>query len=245
MPDDGEPILTIASLTPNEKPTKENPSPFKQISIELYKPLPGGLSFGGTFAPEKMKRPAAKERRPRSSLPAHDTPRRRGGFVSWKTTSDSNRPSLAPIAVVRRRARPDQFARVVPEACGLVWEALRKRGTGGAGRHVAFYLDGEINLEVGVEMSAPFAGEGEVIASTTPGGPVATATHFGPYGGLGAAHEAIRRWCTDRGYALAGPNWEIYGHWTDACDRDPSAIRTDVYYLLKASSLQTARRRLG
>ncbi len=47
------PILTVASLTlvaaPNEK---AGGLPVSQMSIELYTPLPGGVSFGGTFAPK-------------------------------------------------------------------------------------------------------------------------------------------------------------------------------------------------
>jgi effector-binding domain-containing protein len=39
-------------------------------------------------------------------------------------------------------------------------------------------------------------------------------------------------WCRDNGYTLAGPSWEIYGHWRDELHSDPSKIRTDVYYLL-------------
>jgi effector-binding domain-containing protein len=62
---------------------------------------------------------------------------------------------------------------------------------------------------------------------------VATTTHFGPYGRLHEAHKAVRDWCADRGYDLAGPNWEIYGHWTDAWNTDPTQIRTDVFYLLR------------
>lgn len=55
--DDSGPIMVVASLTPNEKPTKENPKPFTQIAIEVYQPLGGGLSIGGRFAPDKMKVP--------------------------------------------------------------------------------------------------------------------------------------------------------------------------------------------
>jgi hypothetical protein len=33
---------------------------------------------------------------------------------------------------------------------------------------------------------------------------------------------------------LAGPNWEVYGHWQDEWNSDPSKIRTDVFYLLVA-----------
>jgi len=60
VPEDCGPIMAIASVTFNDKPTKENPSPFKQIAIELYQPLGGGLAIGGRFAPEKMKAPATK-----------------------------------------------------------------------------------------------------------------------------------------------------------------------------------------
>jgi hypothetical protein len=62
VPDDSGPIMAIASLTPSDKPAKENPSPFKQIAIELYQPLPGGLAIGGRFSPEKMMVPPRKER---------------------------------------------------------------------------------------------------------------------------------------------------------------------------------------
>jgi len=137
-----------------------------------------------------------------------------------------------PLAVVRRRGRPHELSQIVPDACGAVWSVVRAQQIPGAGRHVAVYLDGQVNLEVGVELEAPFAGHGEVVGSATPAGPVATTTHVGPYGLLHEAHEAIRRWCASSGHALAGPNWEVYGHWRDEWNRDPSGITTDVFYLL-------------
>jgi len=137
-----------------------------------------------------------------------------------------------PLAVIRRRASPQQLPKVIPEACGIVWKILRTHRIGGAGRHIALYWDCEINLEVGVEMLAPFAGCGEVVGSTTPAGLVATTIHHGPYQQLHAAHEAIRQWCATNDYTLAGPNWEIYDHWQDEWNRDPTKIRTDVFYLL-------------
>ncbi len=137
-----------------------------------------------------------------------------------------------PVAVVRRRASLQQLAQVVPAACGTVWTVLRSQQVAGAGRHVAIYRDCQINLEVGADVAQPFAGHGEVVGSTTPSGLVATTTHYGPYQRLSEAHEAIRQWCASQGYTLAGPNWEVYGHWTDECNSDPSKIRTDVFYLL-------------
>jgi effector-binding domain-containing protein len=113
----------------------------------------------------------------------------------------------------------------------LVWKAVRAQQTK-AGRHVAVCWDDSIRLEVGVELQGPFHEENDVVLSTTPAGTVASTTHFGPYGGLGAAHDAVREWCNINGRRFAGPSWEIYGHWLDEWNTDPSRIRTDIYYLL-------------
>lgn len=141
-----------------------------------------------------------------------------------------------PLAVVRRLASQPQLAQVVPAACGLVWNSVRAAQRTDAGRHVAVYLDGQINLEVGVELEAPFTAAGEVVPSATPAGLVATTTHFGPYGQLALAHEAVQKWCHANGHSLAGPSWEIYGHWQDSWNRDPSQICTEVCYLVTCRS---------
>jgi effector-binding domain-containing protein len=140
-----------------------------------------------------------------------------------------------PLAVIRRQASPSELARVVPECCGMVWDAVRAQHAQ-AGRHVAIYWDGSIRLEVGVELHGPFVERGEVVRSATPAGAVAMTTHFGPYGGLGAAHDAVRQWCRANNHRLAGPSWEIYGHWQREWNDDPSQIRTDVYHLLTGGS---------
>jgi effector-binding domain-containing protein len=141
-----------------------------------------------------------------------------------------------PLAVVRRRGSLAQLPQIVPEACGVVWKLVKAQGIAGAGRHVAVYLDEQINLEVGVELANPAAVSGELVSSSTPAGMVAMTTHFGPYQLLGNAHRAIRDWCAAGGHAMAGPNWEFYGHWIDEWNRDPSKIRTDIYYLLSEKS---------
>jgi effector-binding domain-containing protein len=139
-----------------------------------------------------------------------------------------------PLAIVLRRASSQELSKVVPDACGTVWNVVRSQNISGAGRHVAVYLDCQINLEVGVELEAPFAGFGDVVGSSTPAGLVATTTHYGPYQLLHAAHDAIRLWCAKNSHKLAGPNWEIYGHWKDEWNSDPAKIVTDVYYLIVA-----------
>ena len=146
--------------------------------------------------------------------------------------SIEHRASL-PLAVLRRRVLQHQLSRVVPEGCGRVWTVLKQHGVTGAGRHVAVYLNGAIDLEVGVEISNTFTGAAEVVRSQTPAGMVAAVRHLGPYQELHLAHQAVRQFCADHGHRLAGPSWEIYGHWEAAWDHDPSQVRTDVVYLLE------------
>jgi len=60
IPDDGQPIMAIATITPSGTPKVDRTTlPVSQISIELYKPLPGGIALGGRFSPstlEELKR---------------------------------------------------------------------------------------------------------------------------------------------------------------------------------------------
>jgi effector-binding domain-containing protein len=136
-----------------------------------------------------------------------------------------------PVAVIRRRATASELSKLVPECCGLVWNALRAQHAKG-GRHIAIYWNGDISLELGAEVEGPFAETDTVVRSATPAGRVATVTHLGPYSRLGDAHDALRDWCKANGHTLAGPNWEIYGHWQDAWNTNPAMIRTDIFYQL-------------
>ena len=101
-------------------------------------------------------------------------------------------------------------------------------GTGHKGRNVMLYLDDLPHVEVGVELDQPVSISGQVVRSALPGGEVATTVHRGPYGTLGSTHSAVIRWCADAGRPIAGPRWEVYGHWDD----DPDKLETEVSYLL-------------
>jgi effector-binding domain-containing protein len=96
---------------------------------------------------------------------------------------------------------------------------------------VALYLESGW-VEVGAEITEPFPGNDRVRCSQLPAGRVATTTHFGPYTRLGDAHSHVRQWCADHGHRLSGVCWEIYGHWDESWNTDPSKIRTDVFHLV-------------
>jgi beta-lactamase regulating signal transducer with metallopeptidase domain/effector-binding domain-containing protein len=136
-------------------------------------------------------------------------------------------------AVIRGRVRQQDLSKFVPAACGEVWSFVRSAGLPKPGRHVALYLnDGQGSVEVGAEVGEQFAGNDRIQSSRLPEGRVATTAHFGSYAHLGDAHAAIREWSAQHGQRLSNVSWEIYGHWEESWNADPSKIRTDVFYLL-------------
>jgi effector-binding domain-containing protein len=97
---------------------------------------------------------------------------------------------------------------------------------------MALYLGAQGSVEVGAEVSEPFTGGPRVHCSQLPAGRVAHAVHFGPYGQLSDAHQAIREWCAAQGHRCTGVSWEVYGHWEESWNADSTKIRTDVFHLL-------------
>ena len=137
-----------------------------------------------------------------------------------------------PTAVIRSRVAPGELSKFVPGACGEVWSFIRSARLPRPGRHVALYLDGGL-VEVGAEVTDPFVGNERVHYSQLPAGRVVTTTHFGPYQHLGDAHSQVRQWCAEHGHRLSKICWEIYGHWDESWNANPSKIRTDVFHLLE------------
>ncbi len=136
-------------------------------------------------------------------------------------------------AVVRDRVHPRELSRFVPAACGEVWAFARSAGLPKPGRHIALYLDAQGSVEVGAEVFAPFTGNDRIHCSQLPAGRVATTVHLGPYQRLSEAHTSLRHWCAKHGHLLTGISWEVYGHWDESWNTDPSKIRTDVFYQLQ------------
>lgn len=142
------------------------------------------------------------------------------------------------IAAVHARlpigAVPNAFRRYLDQ----VYAAARAGAVQLDGQNVFVYRDAtgrpdDADVAFGVGVTAPFAAVGAVEPTSLPLGEVATTTHWGSYAELAAAHDAVKAWCRTHGRRLAGPRWEVYGHWTD----DEAQLRTDVFYLLDPSGL--------
>ncbi len=95
-------------------------------------------------------------------------------------------------------------------------------------KNVMLYNDGRPSVEVGVLAARPFRPEGRILASELPAGRTAMAMHRGDYARLGATHRAVNEFAEAEELALAGPRWEIYGHWRE----NPDELETEVYWLL-------------
>ena len=138
-----------------------------------------------------------------------------------------------PTAVVAAATTWAEFPQAWGPMLGEVWTFLRGDAPEGVykdGHNIMLYKDNVPNVEVGVQVSGSFDAAGRVVPSTLPGGLVATATHTGPIGEIGATHKAVREWSTANGYQLAGPSWEIYG------DPDPAGhFDVDVFWSLAAA----------
>ena len=138
-----------------------------------------------------------------------------------------------PIAVVRETttwaAFPNRWRALLDE----VWALVRSSGLN-AGRNVMVYADDTPNVEVGVEMPDAFKANGRVVPSTLPSGRAARTVAQGPPTpeGLGAAHDAVVRWCEANGEQRTGVRWEVYGHWDEA---HPEDFETEIYWLVSST----------
>jgi effector-binding domain-containing protein len=141
-----------------------------------------------------------------------------------------------PTAVVVETTTWDAFPGVWPRLLDEVYAVVRPRPElapsaepGHRWHNVMLYTDDVPTVEVGVLAAGPFAAVGRVVPSALPGGEVVRTVHRGDYALLGRAHDAVQQFAAERGRALAGPRWEIYGHG----DVPPDELETEVVYLLR------------
>jgi effector-binding domain-containing protein len=126
------------------------------------------------------------------------------------------------IAIVRGQATMANLPVRIRELFDQFYAGFKGKG----GLNVVLYHDpgaaGEFEIACGAQVEQ--GGN-----SVTPGGTVATTVYIGPYDQMKPAHVAIHSWARENRRRLAGPSWEIYGHWSD----DPAKLRTDIFYLLE------------
>src|SRR5439155_13953373 len=133
------------------------------------------------------------------------------------------------LAAVRVRTTRAGLPKAIVSGLDQVWPQIKDR----SGLNVVLYhpseptgLGREFDIETGVEVPPDFAPTAPLYLTHTPGGRVVTAAHFGPYDKLGRAYDAVYAYVRENDLRLAGPSWEVYGHWSD----DPARLRTDIFF---------------
>jgi hypothetical protein len=158
------------------------------------------------------------------------------GFVDVATSNayDVRLQQMSPrnIAAIRARIPASQVAARFKTSLDQVYSAGRGPAIRLDGQNIFVYrevdgMPGHVDVEFGVGVAEPFATEGEVTCCTTPSGSAVTTTHWGDFRALGDAHRAVIEWARKHNVRLAGPRWEVYGHW-----REGATPRTDIYYLV-------------
>ena len=139
-----------------------------------------------------------------------------------------------PIAAVRAKVPTGEVAAAWRPALDKVWAFLRSQNGLWTGGHNIFVYrhptqpGAPLEVAFGVEVSRPFADDGEIAFTRTPAGRVATTVHIGPPDQLGRTNAAIEAWCSANHEALTGVSWEIYGD----PGEDPATFEVRVFYLL-------------
>jgi hypothetical protein len=139
-----------------------------------------------------------------------------------------------PVAGVRAGIPRGRVGQEFGRHLDQVYAAARAGAVHLDGQNIFIYraaTPDQLTVDFCVGVTAPFAAVGAVVPLETPHGVAATTTHVGDYGRLGEANAAILAWCRANDRMLAGPSWEVYGHW----NADPAQLRTEIYYLLRTT----------
>ena len=142
-----------------------------------------------------------------------------------------------PVAGVRAQVPRGRVGQEFGRHLDQVYAAARTGAVHLDGQNIFIYraaTAAELTVDFCVGVTAPFAAVGPVVPLETPHGVAAMTTHVGDYGRLGEANAAIVAWCHANHRTLAGPSWEVYGHW----NADPAQLRTEVYYLLQPTGAE-------
>jgi effector-binding domain-containing protein len=122
-----------------------------------------------------------------------------------------------PVVSIRATVRIVDLAEHQGDRLSALSGYLQQRGAQPAGPPFVRYhtFEGtETDLEVGIPVVAPVAGEGRIAGGALPGGPAVTTWHIGPHDTLGDAYARLDAWLKQHGRAPAGAPWEVY-HWID------------------------------
>ena len=122
-----------------------------------------------------------------------------------------------PVISIRAVIPVAQLGEVTGERLEALSSFLQQQGiqvSGPVFQRYHTFGDTETDMETGVPVVAPVAGDGQIVAGELPGGPTISTVHDGPHIELGTAYARLSAWLADQDREAAGPIWEVY-HWID------------------------------
>jgi effector-binding domain-containing protein len=133
---------------------------------------------------------------------------------------------------MRARVKVQDMSTFLGRAFSTVAECIQRTGLAYAGPPYGRYtpIDGsfaEFDVEAGFPVIGTPVSEGDVVASTLPGGEVAVVEHIGPYDAMTPAYKALTDWVEEHNSSVSGAPWEVY--FSDPGEEpDPAKWRTDI-----------------
>ncbi|WP_195908954.1 GyrI-like domain-containing protein [Microlunatus sp. Gsoil 973] len=124
-----------------------------------------------------------------------------------------------------------EFPSLWPQLSADVWTCLRAGGVTRGCPNVMLYRDrpdGGVDVEIGVELRVPCELTGAVVASTLPGGQVASVEHRGPWSRMDQAYQTFDVWREANHVPKPTVHWEVYGPHSD----DPAELTMTIFWLL-------------
>ncbi len=88
-----------------------------------------------------------------------------------------------------------------------------------------------LDVEMGIPVSKPLAGKGEIKASSIPAGKQVSTVHKGPYTQMEGVYNALTAWMTSEGHVPTGVVYEFYLN--SPMEVPESELLTKIVFLLK------------
>lgn len=140
-----------------------------------------------------------------------------------------------PVASIRVKTTPDKISTTLAELLPEVMRHLDRSGVQPAGPPFSRYHTrgaGEIDLEAGIPVAKPIAGEARVQAGELPAGKAAMTWHVGDYRLLHQTYAFLERWMKANQHAPSGAPWEFYVQ-DPAKNPDPAKWQTQIFWPIK------------
>ncbi len=117
-----------------------------------------------------------------------------------------------PVLVVKFSSQPQTLGDKLGQHFPAIFQYAHGRGLALTGMPFVRYLEmtDVFTVEAGMPVATPDSGEGDIYGTELAGGSAITTDYYGPYDGLGAAHEALKAWAIDHGHQPESGGWEVY-----------------------------------